>query len=81
MTDFARTPTCASDLASLAAEVTNQLLALAKSISRLHGVPGCDDTVKHLAALAELHALQWVEHFEEEEKLHRAAEKPKQGEA
>lgn len=81
MTDFTRTPNCALDLATLAAEVTNQLLALATSIKHLHGVPGCDDTVKHLACLAEMHALEWAEHFEEQLELHRAADQKKRGDA
>lgn len=72
MTGPTREPTCASDLASLAAETLNQLLALATSIAYLHGRPGCSSAVHHLARLAEMHALEWAEHFAEEAQLHQA---------
>lgn len=81
MTDLTRRPECASDLAQLAAETLNQLLALTTSIKHLHGVPGQADTVKHLAGLAELHALEWAEHFEEQAKLHLAIDREKRGDA
>ncbi|MBS0338691.1 MAG: hypothetical protein JSS40_18200 [Proteobacteria bacterium] len=81
MTDLTRTPTSARNLASLAAEILNQLLALATSVKHLHGVPGCDSDVKHLADLAQMHALEWAEYFEEEVQLHDAIDHNDGGEA
>ena len=79
MTSPTREPMCASDLASLAAETLNQLLALATSIVYLHGRPGCHSSVNHLARLAEMHALEWAENFEEEVALHRDLTDEKKG--
>lgn len=81
MTEITRTPECAYDLAAIAAAVLNQLLALATSIKHVHGVPGCDDTVKHLADLAVMHALEWAEHFEEQLELLRAVDQKKRDDA
>ena len=81
MTETTRTPDCASDLAQLAAGTLNQLLALVTSIKRLQGVPGCHSTVMHLADLAEMHAMEWAEHFEEQAELHLAINREKRGDA
>ena len=77
MSDTKKKPDCAHDNAAIAASVLNQLLALVSSIRTLSAIPGESSHVPHLADLAVMHALEWVEHFEEQVELHEALDNEK----
>ncbi|MBL8465911.1 MAG: hypothetical protein JNL37_13755 [Thauera sp.] len=79
MSDTKKTPDCAHDNAAIAVCVLNQLLALASSIRKLSATPGESCHVPHLADLAVMHAMDWVEHFEEQVALHVALDNEKKG--